>query len=185
MSDTVLEDSWATVRAIVRRPLDGLAAEYVRLGPDRSFQVGGMLGALGALISATATGLGVQSGLGIIGGRGDDASIFIQVFGRTLAITAAIAGLAFIVRRIFNPKAAVAEDIFSAGTAMLALSASMLLAAGLGWRVGGFVLLAGFAYFAVLLLIGLVKIGGMPGPLAIVVTVGLILAAGAIAGAFS
>jgi hypothetical protein len=185
MSDTALDDSWATLKALVRSPLDGLAAEYLRLGSDRSLQVGGMLGALAALISAFATSAGVQSGLGIVGGRGDSASIFLQVFGRTLTITAAIAGLGFAARRIGNPLASVAEDIFTAGTAMLALSISMLIAAGLPPRAAGFVLLVGFAYFAVLLYLGLVKLGRVSARLAIIVAVAMILTASGIARAFS
>jgi hypothetical protein len=144
-----------------------------------------MLGALAALLTATATGLGVQSGLGIVGSSGDGVSIFLQVFGRTLAIVAAIAAIGFIARRMSNSRIAFAEDIFPAGTAMLALSVSMLVAAGLPWRIGGFVLLAGFGYFAALLYVGLVKVGAMPARFAVAVVAAMILAASAIARAFS
>lgn len=158
-------DALGALGDLLTNPVGGLAATYDRLGEARARLAGILLCGVFALAVALAVMLGARRWLGELAyatGNSPGIVSFVKLALGSLLAPAALATVAYSIRRLLGARRDVAVDIFTAGAALAPLSIAALAGGLLGagnFEVTLLLLLVAEVYLVLILYAGLTTLG--------------------------
>lgn len=150
-------------RSLVRDPIEGLRASYVRLDRDEAWWTSSALLAIGLLLAV----VGVSIGAGRLSGGFVQIEVpFFATLFSLLATPLVLAAGSYALRRVATPGPhAPQADLFVAAAALLPIGCAVFLAGLLGMgnvEISSFLLFLGAILSVLMLFAGWTTVGGLP-----------------------